>query len=286
MKSVSLVAIAVAGCAWAQSAHAATATDAAREWIWCNGTTREGVSDDMQIAGCTARIESGEESDINLFAAYYNRAFAHYNKTEYSLAIADYASAIQLKPTDPNPHVGRGLSYYHIDQYEQAVAEFTKAIELKPDSAEAYYRRATSYAALKKYDPAIADYDVAIRLKRDFAEAIFNRGGTYYAKRSFKPAIADFDQYIGYRPWLCRTAFRPAAMCATHSANATPQSPILIAPFVWIRAHPWLRVAVGSCVSARSNTTRRSLIWIRRCASNPIMPRHSAGEAMPTTARA
>src|SRR3982750_2288645 len=82
-----------------------------RDWELCNGTPGTGVSYEAQIAGCTRRIDSGAETSLNLFVAYYNRGFAYYNKGDYDHAIADYGQAIKLKPDEINPFVERGLAY-------------------------------------------------------------------------------------------------------------------------------------------------------------------------------
>ena len=147
---VSLLAI-----AWAGVAQAASSTDRERDWDWCNGTVDGGVPNDVQIAGCSARIDSGEESDTNLFVAHYNRGFAYYNKGDYDQAIADYALAIALKPGEATAFTGRGLAYFHTGQYESAASDFGQAIRLRPANADAYYQRATAYAAHSPEGPKL-----------------------------------------------------------------------------------------------------------------------------------
>src|SRR6202166_5007227 len=128
---------------WSGIACGAGATNSDRDWDWCNGTADGGIPNDAQIAGCSARIQSGEEPAANLFVAYYNRGFAYYNKGDYDHAILDYGEAAKLKPANANVFVGRGLAYFHQGQYELAIGDFSEAIKLKPDNADAYYQRAT-----------------------------------------------------------------------------------------------------------------------------------------------
>src|SRR5580700_10774265 len=144
MRALRLAVLAVAGLGFASPAHA----DAEDDWNRCNTTAIDTAMAELQIAGCTARIESGEERGANLFAGFYNRASAYYNKSDYDRAITDFTAAIGLKPTDANAFVGRGLAYYRKQQFERAVDDFSQAIKLNPDSAEFYYRRATAIAAL------------------------------------------------------------------------------------------------------------------------------------------
>src|ERR1700743_1723519 len=117
-------------------APAATAlADAASDGDRCNASTAEAALAQLQIDGCSARINSGEEREANLFAAYYNRASAYYVSGDYTRAIADYTAAMGLKPQDPNVYGGRGLAYYRKGQFELAASDFGQAIKLKPDFA-------------------------------------------------------------------------------------------------------------------------------------------------------
>jgi len=126
-RSPFLLAVAASTLLWVTEA----AADASQDWALCNGTAVGGVSGEAQIAGCTARIQSGTEHGDSLFAAFYNRALARYLKGEYDLAISDYDQAIMVKP-DSDAFVGRGLAYFHKDELNLANADFTRAIELKP----------------------------------------------------------------------------------------------------------------------------------------------------------
>ena len=97
MRSPIFLAVAATGLLWVTGATAADSI-ASQEWALCNGTAVGGVSGEAQIAGCTARIQSGAERGDGLFAAYYNRGLAHYLRGEYELAIADYDQSLALKP--------------------------------------------------------------------------------------------------------------------------------------------------------------------------------------------
>lgn len=55
---------------------------------------------DTQITGCTRVIESGRYQGASLAEAYYNRGFATKTKGDLDGAIADFARARDLEPTD------------------------------------------------------------------------------------------------------------------------------------------------------------------------------------------
>src|SRR5687768_8327445 len=116
MRSPIVLAVAAAGLFWSTGGMAA---DATQEWSFCNGTAVGGVSSEAQIAGCTARIESGAEQAGNLYAAYYNRGLAYYLRGDYDLAITDFDAAIALK-SEADAFIGRGLAHFHLNHFNRA----------------------------------------------------------------------------------------------------------------------------------------------------------------------
>jgi lipoprotein NlpI len=90
----------------------------------------DGSDPDASIAGCTALIQSGQETSAVLAAAYYNRG---------------------------NSYDGKGL-------HDQAIADFTQAIAIKPDFSPAYYNRGAAYETKGLRDLAIADYRATLKL--------------------------------------------------------------------------------------------------------------------------
>ena len=77
-----------------------------------------------------------------------------------------------------------GNTKYHLGDYKGAIADFDSAIRLKPDDAKAYYNRGVAKGKLGQHFAAIADYDTVIRLKPDHAEAYYNRGNAKAPARS------------------------------------------------------------------------------------------------------
>jgi tetratricopeptide (TPR) repeat protein len=116
---------------------------------------------------------------------------------EYDRAIADYTTAIRLKPDYAEAYNDRGFACYLKGDAERAIADFTRAIELRPDYPKAYNSRGVVYMA-GGYGraKAIADFDRAIALKPDFRYAYINRANA----RLFR------------HPWLALDDFHRAGM--------------------------------------------------------------------------
>ena len=153
MRALRLAALAVASLGFASPALA----DADDDWNRCNTTAIDPITTDVQIAGCTARINSGEERDANLFIGYYNRASAYYNKGDYDKALADYSQALTLAPKSWLIYYDRAQVQYVAGNFRDALADATKSAELNANWAPALSLRGLIQEKLGAKDAAIAD---------------------------------------------------------------------------------------------------------------------------------
>ena len=81
-------------------------------------------------------------------------------------AIAEYRTAIRIKPDDAQARYGLGTALNVQGKLEEAVAEFRTEIRIKPDMAGAYYSLGLALRGQGKLDEAIAEFHKA----RDNAE--------------------------------------------------------------------------------------------------------------------
>ena len=114
-----------------------------------------------------------------------------------AFAIADYNTAIQLKPDYAEAYNNRGFAYYLKGDAERAIADYTRAIALRPNYPKAYNSRGVVYMA-HGYGraKAVADFDRAIALKPDFRYAYINRANARLLRH----------------PWLVLDDFHRAGM--------------------------------------------------------------------------
>lgn len=188
-----LLFIASALPAWAQSRD--------QQWGYCVNQNGQ-HSLDLMINGCTAIIESGQETDANLAIAFYNRGNAHDDMKDYGRAIADYGQAIRLNLQSSEVFFNRGVAYKHNQELTLAIADYDEAIRLNPQDASIYLNRGVAHRAKQDLTSAMADFEEAIRLNPQYAKAYSNRGGVYRAKQDFTRAIADYDEAIRLNPQL------------------------------------------------------------------------------------
>ena len=113
---------------------------------------------------------------------------------QYDQAIADYTTAIQLKPDYAEAYNDRGFAYYLKGDAERAIADYTRAIELRPNYPKAYNSRGVAYMA-HGYGAAksVPDFDRAIALNPDFRYAYINRANARLASHPWR-ALQDFHR--------------------------------------------------------------------------------------------
>lgn len=124
-------------------------------------------------------LQSGELDHKSLSRGTYNRGIIFLRQKNYEMAIADFDTAIWLRPRYADAFNNRGLAHSRTGHFEKAIEDFTQALELKPQNPSALNNRGNVYRDMENYERAVADYDAAIALKKDYAFAYFNRGLAY-----------------------------------------------------------------------------------------------------------
>src|SRR4249919_484241 len=102
----------------------------------CND--RDRTSHYPQIDGCTALIESGNQSPDVLAKAYNNRGNHYTRDGEYDRAIQDYDQSIKINPSYPKAFNNRGVAYQKKGEYERATKDFDEALRLEPNYSIAF----------------------------------------------------------------------------------------------------------------------------------------------------
>ena len=157
---------------------------------------------DEEIQKLTESID-GETNPTRKAKLYLYRGASYAKKKDDDSAIADFDSAIELKPEDPTAYLMRGISYSGsgktdraLADFDNAIENFTQAIKLKPEDPYAYLGRGRAYLRKKGYDKAIADFTQAIKLEPKNPNAYLGRGRAYFGKEDYDKAIADLTQAI------------------------------------------------------------------------------------------
>jgi tetratricopeptide (TPR) repeat protein len=151
-----------------------------------------------QIEACTALIVAGRG---NVAEYYYARGAALLDKNDCDGALADFDSAVRLKPNEAAYHGGRGLVFYQCKRdYARALDAFNQVVRLTPSDAAAWDIRSNCKKLLGDLDGAIADDTKAIQLDPRTAMYHGNRAIAYQEKGDRVNALADFNFEVQASP--------------------------------------------------------------------------------------
>jgi tetratricopeptide (TPR) repeat protein len=201
---------ALAGAAVILTAALAAAPAAAQlqaQVAWCGNRTHN-FRLDMQIAGCTALIESGKMADKPLAWSHTNRGMAYMFKGDLDRAMNDFNKAVELDPSYAMALIDRGTAYDNKGDHEHAIADFDAAIKLDPKSADALTGRCAARAeAGSDLQQALADCEQSLAIRGKDAGALNSRAFTYLRLGKFDEAIADYNSALKSNPKLASALY-------------------------------------------------------------------------------
>ena len=195
-------------------------------------------------------------------------------------AIAEFRTAIRLKPDFAEAHYNLGIALAGQGKLEEAIAEYRAAIRLKPDDAEAHNNLGVALDGQGKLEEAIAEYREAIRLKPDFAEAHSNLGDALADQGKLEEAIAEYRTAIRLKPddaeahynlgiaLEARGSWRRRSPNTARRSGSSPTT-------------PWPTTTSASPWQTRGSWRRRSPNSARRSGSSPTSPRPTTTSATP-----
>jgi tetratricopeptide (TPR) repeat protein len=130
--------------------------------------------------------------------ACYNRGYAHYAAGDYSAAIADFKSVLDIHPDDNEALLMRGRCYRFIGNYDAALEDFAAVIRLKPDDVGAYANRSTVYVLKGDYPAARAESEKALAIDPTYADAYYNIAEGAYRNGNFQDAVSAYSDAIRF----------------------------------------------------------------------------------------
>jgi tetratricopeptide (TPR) repeat protein len=111
-------------------------------------------------------------------------------------ALAEFESAIRLRPDYSYAYWAHGKLLFAKDQVKQAIEDYSRAIELNPTAPEFFDDRGDAQRSLDKFDEAIADYTKAVEINPNFSMALYDLGLAYRRRQRLNEAIDAFSRYI------------------------------------------------------------------------------------------
>lgn len=141
----------------------------------CGGARADGISDgqkcaattgnpDLAIHYCVRAIYSGDFTQDQLAATFYNRGLEYKRKGDYDQAIKDFDAAIKLRPNFARAFNSRGVAYFDIGVDELAIRDFDAAIQMMPGDAGLRRNRAMVRFYRGEFAAAVPDMQAAVQL--------------------------------------------------------------------------------------------------------------------------
>jgi lipoprotein NlpI len=118
---------------------------------------------DVAINYCVRAIYSGDLSQQQLAATYYNRGLEYKRKGDYEQAIKDFDSAIVLRSDFVRAFNSRGVAYFEMGEHKLAIEDFDAAIKIMPDDASLRRNRGVLHFYGGDFAAAAPDLDAALQ---------------------------------------------------------------------------------------------------------------------------
>ena len=111
------------------------------------------------------------------------------DQQNYSLAIDDFAKAIEFNHLVADIFCNRGYVYNRLHQYAKAIEDFYVATNIDSECTGAYLGRGRSYLGLYKFEKALTDINEAIALDERFPSGYILRALVFRMMGNEKEAI-------------------------------------------------------------------------------------------------
>jgi len=130
----------------------------------------------IAIVYCTRLIQSGQYAGGELAWAYANRGWAYGGEGKDDLAMADFETALRLKPDEDLAFFRRGDIYMSDGKVEQAFADYSAALHVKPADPDYLNSACWALIALRRGQEALADCDKSLKIRPGDAYTLDSRG--------------------------------------------------------------------------------------------------------------
>ncbi|MEO6131166.1 MAG: tetratricopeptide repeat protein, partial [Saprospiraceae bacterium] len=130
---------------------------------------------------------------------FRNRANYRRDEGRVQEALADYDSAIHLKP-DGALYNSRAKLYFNLQKYEQAMKDYNLAIASDSTQGEYYVNRGAVFALSNQLQLALNDFDKGLKLDPKHANGYKNRSLVYQSFQQWDKAISDITIYLDMHP--------------------------------------------------------------------------------------
>ena len=134
------------------------------------------------------------------YTAHNNLGDILYQKGKVDEAIAQYQTALKIKPDYPNAHYNLGNALLKKRRVDEAIGQYQTALKIKPNYAEARDNLGNVLFQRGRVDEAITQYQAALKIKPNDAKAHNNLGNALLQKGRGGEAITQYQAALKIKP--------------------------------------------------------------------------------------
>lgn len=141
--------------------------------------------------------DAPEKSEPVATTSAYQGGIAAYKQADYVTAIQYFTIVVEANGEYIQKALNyRGMCYHALKDYTTAITDYDSTIELDDESYIAYHNRGISKQSSKLYNEALVDYNKTIQLKPDYSRAYESRALLYYKMGDSEKALNDCDKIL------------------------------------------------------------------------------------------
>lgn len=129
-------------------------------------------------------------------ALYNSRAKLYFNQKKYELALEDYNRAISMDSTEGEYFINRGAVFALGNNLPKALEDFNKGLTLRPDHANGYKNRSLVFQSFGQWDKAVEDINTYLRMHPEDADIWYERGRIKNAQNKPAEGLPDLERAI------------------------------------------------------------------------------------------
>ncbi len=141
--------------------------------------------------------DNSQKSKLVATASAYQGGVAAYRQSDYVTAIQYFTIVVEAKGEKRQKALNyRGMCYHALKDYTAAITDYDSTIELDEESYIAYHNRGISKQSSKLYNEALVDYNKTIQLNPDYSRAYESRALLYYKMGDSEKALNDCNKIL------------------------------------------------------------------------------------------
>ncbi len=118
----------------------------------------------------------------------------------FDLAFTNFASAIELSPSDPGLHMEAGRTLATLGRHDEAARQYQAAVELNPDDPQLHMQLGVELGRLGRPALAEKEFRQILRLSPDLVPAHLNLGIALYEQQMVGDALEQFEDVLKRNP--------------------------------------------------------------------------------------